>query len=182
MNRPLELLRGGVAQIALVVPDLDEAVARYWEQFGIGPWHIYTYGRPLLKEMSYHGAPANYSMRLALSHVGDLRIELIEVGEGDTVHRDFVEQHGYGVHHLGVLAPDIDVALAEARAAGYEMVQDGQGFGRDGDGRFAYLDTVADLGVMIELIQRPVGRMPPDSIYPPPEAQGPAAQPLPDGA
>ena len=168
MGRPWGLLQGGIAQIALVVPDLDQAVARYWEQFGIGPWHIYTYERPLLKEMTYHGAPADYAMRLALAHVGAMRIELIEVGRGDTVYRDFVQQHGYGVHHLGVLVEDMTAAIAAGQAAGYEMVQDGRGFGRDGDGHFAYLDTVADLGVMIELIQRPAGRMPPESVYPPP--------------
>ena len=168
-------LRQGIAQIALVVPDLDKAVERYWTQFGIGPWHFYTYQRPLLKAMSYHGAPTDYAMRLALSYLGPLRIELIEVGQGDTVYRDFVAEHGYGVHHLGIVVPDMQQAIAEGRRAGYELVQDGQGFGRDGDGHYAYLDTTADLGVMLELIERPAGRVPPEKVYPPPEAPAPDA-------
>jgi hypothetical protein len=57
-------------------------------------------------------------------------------------------------------------ALAQARAAGLEMIQDGSGFGLDGDGHYAYLDTEERLGVTIELIQRPKRRHPPEKVYP----------------
>ena len=50
-----------------------------------------------------HGRPAEYRMRIALANVGPLRIELIEPLEGDTVYAEFVREHGYGVHHLGLL-------------------------------------------------------------------------------
>jgi hypothetical protein len=172
MERTLPFLENGIAQVALIVEDLDRAVEEYYRLFGIGPWHFYTYGKPLVKEMSYHGEPAEYQMRLALSYLGPLRIELIELGEGDTVYADFVREHGYGVHHFGILVEDMQAALAEAEAAGLEMVQDGAGFGRDGDGHYAYLDTEAAIGVALELIERPEGRMPPEKIYPPPDADG----------
>jgi hypothetical protein len=108
-------------------------------------------------------------MRIALSYIGDLRIELIEPGEGGTIYREFVEEHGYGVHHFGVLVDDMDRTLAEAAGAGFTMTQDGSGFGRDGDGHYAYLDTEEDIGVTIELIDRPKGRLAPEKIYPPGE-------------
>jgi methylmalonyl-CoA/ethylmalonyl-CoA epimerase len=92
------------------------------------------------------------------------------LGKGDTVYADFVREHGYGVHHLGILVEDMESALAEAEAAGVAMLQDGAGFGRDGDGHYAYLDTEGEIGVMLELIERPEGRMPPDKIYPPEHA------------
>jgi methylmalonyl-CoA/ethylmalonyl-CoA epimerase len=47
------------------------------------------------------------------------------------------------------------------------MIMDGAGFGLDGDGHYAYLDTEAMLGVTLELIQRPMRRRPPEKIYPP---------------
>ena len=53
---PLPFLKNGIAQVALLVRDLDKAVENYWMQFGIGPWHFYTYGKPLVKQMSYQGA------------------------------------------------------------------------------------------------------------------------------
>ena len=165
-DKPLSFLQNGVAQVALIVEDLDRAVENYYRLFGIGPWHFYTYGKPLVKQMSYRGAPAEYSMRLALSYLGPLRIELIELGEGETVYADHVREHGYGVHHLGILVEDMQAALAEAQAAGLTMTQDGAGFGLDGDGRYAYLDTEEAIGVALELIERPKGRMPPEKIYP----------------
>jgi methylmalonyl-CoA/ethylmalonyl-CoA epimerase len=167
----LPFLRNGIAQVGLVVRDLDHTVECYWKQLGIGPWHFYTYGRPLVKQMTYHGQPADYAMRIALAWIGPLRIELIEMAGGDSVYVDFVREHGFGVHHFGVLVDDMDAALAQAGAAGLNMTMDGAGFGRDGDGHYAYLDTEKDLGTTLELIARPKGRVPPERVYPPEEGQ-----------
>jgi catechol 2,3-dioxygenase-like lactoylglutathione lyase family enzyme len=164
---PLPNLRNGIAQVAILVRDLDSTVENYWKMFGIGPWHFYTYAKPLVKEMSYHGRPAEHSIRIALSYIGPLRIELIEVLEGDSIHADFIREHGYGVHHFGILVDDMSSALTEAAAAGVAMIQDGSGFGLDGDGHYAYLDTEAALGVTLEFIQRPKARVKPEKIFPP---------------
>jgi methylmalonyl-CoA/ethylmalonyl-CoA epimerase len=162
----LPFLEKGVAQVGFVVKDLEAAVENWTRLFGVGPWQFYTYEKPLLKRMSYHGTPVEYRMRLALANVGSLRIELIQPLEGDTVYADFVREHGYGMHHFGLLTDDMETSLAEARAAGLAMTMDGSGFGRDGDGHYAYLDTEAALGTTLELIQRPKGRVPPEKTWP----------------
>jgi len=169
MVSSLPFLKNGVAQVALIVPNLEDAVEQYWKLFGIGPWHFYTYGRPLVKHMTRRGQPTDYKMRVALSQLGPTRIELIEILEGDTVYAEFVREHGYGVHHFGVLVDDMAQALAQAEEAGLTMTMDGAGFGRDGDGHYAYLDTEDKIGVTIELIARPKGRATPEKVYPPPE-------------
>jgi methylmalonyl-CoA/ethylmalonyl-CoA epimerase len=156
-----------VAQICIIVPDLEEAVESYWRVFGVGPWHIYTYAKPLVRRMTRHGEPAEYRMRVALSHIGSMRIELIEPLEGDTVYAEFVARHGYGVHHLGVLTQDMAASIERAEQAGLNMTQDGAGFGPDGDGHYAYLDTEDLIGTTIELIERPKRRRPPEAVYPP---------------
>jgi len=166
-QKKINLLDNGVAQIGILVENLDATVKRYYETFGIGPWHFYTYKKPLVKEMSYYGKPVDYSMRLALSYFGPMRIELIEPGEGKSVYRDFVNQHGYGIHHLGLLTDNMDASLNEAKSAGIEMIMDGRGFGLDGDGQYAYLDTENEFGVTLELIERPKGRLKPEKIFPP---------------
>ena len=162
----LPFLEKGVAQVGFVVQDLDATVEHWVKMFGIGPWHFYTYGAPLVKRMSYHGRPVEYRMRLALANIGPLRIELIQPLEGDTVYADFVREHGYGVHHFGLLTDDMDASLAQAAEAGLAMTMDGSGFGKDGDGHYAYLDTEAALGTTLELICRPKGRVTPEKIYP----------------
>lgn len=174
-THPLPFLQNGVAQVAMIVKDLDKTVETYWKAFGIGPWHFYTYGKPLVKQMSYYGEPAEYRMRVALAYFGSMRVELIEIieGAGPNIYEDFVKAHGFGLHHFGVLVDDMQTAIDAAEAAGYRMIQDGSGFGPDGDGHYAYIDTQEDLGAIIELIQRPKRRHPPEKIYPPPEDQAP---------
>ncbi|TVR58666.1 MAG: hypothetical protein EA426_09295 [Spirochaetaceae bacterium] len=166
-STPLDFFRDGIAQIALVVKDLDATVKQYHEKFGIGPWHFYTYGKPLVKKMTRNGEPAEYRMRVALSYLGPLRIELIEPLEGDTVYSEFVREHGYGVHHVGVLTDDMERDLERAAEMGFRMTQDGSGFGPDGDGWYAYLDTEDSIGTTVELISRPKRRKPPEKVYPP---------------
>jgi methylmalonyl-CoA/ethylmalonyl-CoA epimerase len=167
-KQALPFLNNGVAQVAVLVPDLDAAVENYVQLFGIGPWHFYTYEKPLVRQMSYHGQPADYRMRIALSYFGPMRVELIEVLEGgDSIYADFIREHGYGLHHLGLLVDDMPGALAQASAAGVNMIMDGSGFGKDGDGHYAYLDTESSLGITLELIQRPKTRLTPEKIYPP---------------
>ena len=165
----LSFLRNGISQVSVVVPDLDAAMEHYWTWLGIGPWNVYNYGRPLVKEMAYHGEPAEFAMRIALSSLGALNIELIESLSGDTIYADFVAEHGYGLHHWGVFLDDIGPALEEARAAGLEVIQEGSGFGLDGSGRYAYLNTEDVVGVTIELVELPVHRAPPERVYPPQE-------------
>jgi catechol 2,3-dioxygenase-like lactoylglutathione lyase family enzyme len=155
-----------VAQIAIIVPDIDKAVENYWKRFGIGPWHIYTYGKPLVKRMTRNGKPYDYKMKVALSYIGNMRIELIQPLEGDTVYTEFIEKHGYGMHHIGVLTDDMQESLKKAEDSGLKMTQDGAGFGPDDDGHYAYLDTEDLLGTTIELIERPKRRNPPERIYP----------------
>ena len=98
----LPFLNNGVAQICIVVKDIEKTVQNYWDVFGVGPWHFYTYKKPMVKEMSYHGEPADYEMRIALSYFGDSRIELIQPISGDSIYSDFIEEHGLGVPLSGV--------------------------------------------------------------------------------
>jgi len=162
----LSFLDRKVDQVGYVVESVDDTVRRYHESFGIGDWKIYTYGPAILSYMTRHGRPTSYSARIGLGYFGESRIELIQNLEGDTVYSEFIERHGYGVHHLGIYVPDIAAALEEARQAGIEVTMEGAGFGLDGDGHFAYLDTDELFGTTYELIQRPRRRREPESQYP----------------
>ena len=165
-NGRLPFLDRGIAQIAFVVEDLDSSVERYHRVFGVGPWDFYTYERPFVPHMTYRGEQADYSIRIALSYFGDMRVEFIEPVRGPTIYHEFIEKHGYGVQHFGLLVDDMSSALAQAETAGYPMIMDGAGFGADGDGHYAYIDTERDFGVVYELIERPKKRKTPDRVYP----------------
>lgn len=44
-----------IDQVAVVVRDLDAAMARYWAELGIGPWDVYTYGPRRCSTMTFRG-------------------------------------------------------------------------------------------------------------------------------
>lgn len=166
-NSPSNLLDNGIAQIALVLQDLDQIVEHYWQSFGIGPWHFYTYKRPLLSMSRYHGKDVDNTLRIALSYFGPTRIELIELKEGDSIQSDFITKHGYSVQHLGILVDDMGKAITEARNKGFEVIQEGSGFCPDVDGYYAYLNTDELFGITYEMIERPKRRHKPEKVFPP---------------
>jgi hypothetical protein len=158
--------QNGIWQIGIIVENLEEAAERYYRLAGVGPWHFYTYQKPFARWMTYRGAPVDHRFRVALARIGPQQIELIQPLTGPSLYHEFIEQHGYGFHHIGLLVDDLDVALAQAQAAGFPVIQAGGGHGVDGDGGFAYLDTVAHFHCLIELMTPPKQRQPAEKIYP----------------
>jgi glyoxalase/bleomycin resistance protein/dioxygenase superfamily protein len=156
-----------IDQVALVVEDLDEAVRRYWERFGIGPWRIYTYQPPLVKDMTYRGRRFDYRMRLALAQMGDVMIELIEPLSDENVYTEHLKQKGPGLHHIGIVVPSVPDAVADAAKSGLEVLQSGRGYGLKGDGAYAYMDTQNQLGMIVEFIEFPKERIAPEAVFPP---------------
>jgi hypothetical protein len=150
------------------VENLDRAVESFWKLLGVGPWHIYTYGKPFVRRMTYRGGRGDYRMRLALGRIGSVLIELVQPLEGDSIYAEFVSRRGYGLHHIGLVVDDMTEAMARARDAGIEIAMDGYGYGLDGDGGYAYLDTEDTLGITLELIELPKRRAPPERVYPGP--------------
>ncbi|MFA6844941.1 MAG: VOC family protein [Sphaerochaetaceae bacterium] len=162
----LSFLNYSIGQLGFVVKSVDETIENYYKKFGIQNWKIYTYGAPLLKFMHYQGETTNYKMRIALSYFGDTRIEIIQPLEGPTIYEDFIQKHNYGLQHLGIYVKDIETELTLVKQQGFKVVMDGGGFGLDGDGSFAYLNTEEIYGICYELIQRPLHRTEPEKFYP----------------
>lgn len=154
-----------IDQVAVVVRDLDAAINRYWKIMGIAPWRIYTYEPPGV-QMTFRGGPGEYRMRLALAQVGDLTLELIQPLSEKNIYAEHLERKGEGLHHVGVNVTSLDKAVAEAASRGFSVIQSGHGFGQRGDGGYAYLDTDGQLGMIIELIERPLERRVPDAEVP----------------
>jgi methylmalonyl-CoA/ethylmalonyl-CoA epimerase len=157
-----------IDQVAVVVRDLDAAMERYAAQLGIGPWDIYTYGPHRMHTMTFRGRDQPYVMKLALAQVGTTQYELIEPVEGPTTYHEYLEQRGEGLHHVGYYVDDIDTEIARMAALGYPLLQSGRGFGVDGDGAYAYFDSEAGLGCIVEAILLP--RQMPEPEYRVPSA------------
>lgn len=85
--------------------------------------------------------------------VGDGFVQTLEAtGEG-MIQRS-LEARGPGVHHIAFEVDDIDVALAELRAAGTRLIDEVARPGGSGT-RIAFLHPSAFGGVLVELVEDP---------------------------
>ena len=134
-----------VSQIGVVVEDLDRAVAFFQSTFGLGPFRVQEMEAPNIWD---RGEEKRIKAHLAFAAMGQVEIELIHIVEGDSVHLEFLRQHGEGLHHLGFRVKDFQAKLEQAKAIGFEVLQTGP-FGRF----YAYLDTRRHGGIIFELIE-----------------------------
>lgn len=153
-------------QIAFVVEDLDAAVRSFHGNFGFGPWRAWTLGPDQLRDMTYQGAPAEFSFRHALAWQNEqVQFELVQPLSGPSIFADHLERHGPGLHHIGTYVADHPAAVRAAVDQGYQPLQSARGFGAEGDGAFAYF-TAPGVPTVVELIEAPRVRIPPEFVYP----------------
>ena len=134
-----------VSQIGVVVKDLDPVASFLESHFGLGPFRVQELEAPNVWD---RGQEKHIKARLGFAMMGQVELELIHIVEGDSVHLEFLREHGEGIHHLGFRVDDFEAKLAQARAMGLEVLQTGP-FGRF----YAYLDTRRHGGIIFELIE-----------------------------
>src|SRR3712207_9273762 len=77
---------GDVIQVAYVVRDLDAAMKRHWEVCGIGPWHIYTFEAPKVRNYTYRGRPATHTCLIAVTFGEGTQVELMQPVRGWSIY------------------------------------------------------------------------------------------------
>jgi catechol 2,3-dioxygenase-like lactoylglutathione lyase family enzyme len=143
-------------QIGILVRDIEAAVARHEALLGPQEWIRVENGPHNLHGLHYRGSPADYSMLLALSG-SDPQLELLQPLAGPSILQEWLDRRGEGLHHLGIEVASVDATIAEMEEEGYPCLQHGYGFGADGSGAFAYFDTEAELGYLLEAIEPATG-------------------------
>src|SRR6266851_5540296 len=92
-------------QIGIVVRDLDAAIRRYVNDYGIGPWEVAEFNPENAKDLREYGKPVQRSWRLATAMIGHVQWELIEPLDDESIYAHFLAEKGGGVHHIAVVAP-----------------------------------------------------------------------------
>jgi methylmalonyl-CoA/ethylmalonyl-CoA epimerase len=82
--------------------------------------------------------------------LGDVRIELLEPIQSDSPIAKFLARRGPGIHHICYRVPDLDRALEQCRAAGYQLVDATPRLGAGGR-RIAFLHPKTTAGILLEL-------------------------------
>ncbi len=143
-----------LGQMGYVVPDINKAIAYYKDTLGVSPW-ILLDERP--EPCIEKGKEIHPLLRIALSYLGSVQVELIEVVEGESLHLNHIREAREGIHHVGFMVQDINKRLDACRKMGIDILQRGtiKDTGLTVD--YAYLDTVDQIGIIIEFIQWRLG-------------------------
>ena len=157
-----------VDQVAVVVRDLDAAVAEYTRCLGVGPWWVGTYAPPKLTDMWIRGEAVAYSMRIALAWTGETLWELIQPLDGPSIYKEFLEAHGEGLHHVQLAYGEMayEALLQTLAERGCPSLMEGTFCGL----HFAYFDTEGPLKTIVEVRHAPETWVRPEPDYWYPEA------------
>lgn len=139
---------GAVRQNGYVVRDIHSAMKHWIEVMGVGPW--YYMDRVKTDWFCHRGENSAVEMSIALANSGDLQIELIQQrNDAPSVYREFLESGHEGLQHMSYWSHDYQALYDRALGLGYRIGHEGQ-IGGD-RGRFAYFDTQAHPGTVIEI-------------------------------
>ena len=140
---------GPLTQVAWVTNDLEATERLLAGQFGTGAWTRIpdvVFGADVT---TLRGEPVEFVAHISLAYAGDLQLELIQPVRGRTIHAEFLEARGPGLHHVCFEVEDLDTSCAAAEAAGVPVLM--RGSMMDGEIEFAYVDGSAGGAPYVEL-------------------------------
>lgn len=139
-----------VAQIAIVVRNIEAAMERYAAILGVPVPEIIVTAPGLEVHQSYNGEPSNAQAKLAFFQLGQVQLELIEPMGGASTWQAVLDEKGEGVHHIAFWVEGMQRSVDFLKNHDIPMIQRGD----MGEGQYAYFDAVAPLGVTLELLER----------------------------
>jgi methylmalonyl-CoA/ethylmalonyl-CoA epimerase len=139
-----------LAQVAIVVRDIEAASKRWAEVLGVPVPNIITVQPGSEVNMTYRGEPADAQAKLAFFSLGQVQLELIEPMGGNSTWQDAIDKNGESVHHLAFWVEGMQRSVDFLAGHGIPMVQRGD----MGPGQYAYFDAEVPLGVTLELLEK----------------------------
>jgi methylmalonyl-CoA/ethylmalonyl-CoA epimerase len=127
-----------ISHIAIVVPDIDDALEFWVERLGLPLQHVEHV--------------RDQDVDVAFMPSGESEIELLEpIGTESGVAR-FLEKRGPGLHHICFEVDDIEAMLGRLRSAGVELIDERPTIGTGGK-KIAFIHPRAAGGVLVELYE-----------------------------
>jgi methylmalonyl-CoA/ethylmalonyl-CoA epimerase len=127
-----------IHHVGVAVADLDESIQIYQSALGA--------------ELVHRATNEKEGLEAAFLRVGDGEVELMSPLRDDSPVGKFMAKRGPGLHHVAYGVTNIDIALADARAAGLELIDSEPRIGMHG-ARIAFLHPKTLGGVLTELVE-----------------------------
>jgi methylmalonyl-CoA epimerase len=124
--------------VAIVVEDLDKALAVYRDALALTVSHVET-------------LPAQ-DVKIGFLPSGDSEIELLEPINPDSGIARYLAKRGEGLHHICLEVDDIGATLAELKAREIQLIDEVPAQGAHG--KVAFIHPKGANGVLIELLEK----------------------------
>ena len=87
-------------QIAWLTRDLEKSMQAWIDTLRIGPWRVFRFTEKTVKNLKVEGklVEGPFEFRIAITHVGDMEIELIQPVSGPMIYEDYIRRRGEGLH------------------------------------------------------------------------------------
>jgi len=140
-----------VRQLAYKVNDLEAAAAAHHRAFGSGPFFVLRH--VALASSQHRGIEQPFDHSCAYGQWGSLMVELVvqHNAEPSALHEMFPHGSGTeGLHHAALFVDDLEAAIARFEHEGAPLAQLSV---TAGGTAFAFIDSRASLGHMLELYE-----------------------------
>ena len=118
--------------------DLDDSIRLYRDAFGA--------------ELVHRATNEKDGLTAAFLNVGDGELELMASTRDDSPVGKFLAKRGPGIHHVAFAVPDVATALAEAKAAGLELIDTEPRMGMHGS-LIGFVHPKSVGGVLTEFVE-----------------------------
>ncbi len=124
--------------VGVAVVELDPAIRLYTDVFGA--------------RLTHRATSESEGLDAAFLKMGEAEIELLAPLREDSTVGKFLAKRGPGMHHVAYAVDDIEKALADARAAGLELIDAAPRIGMHGV-PIAFIHPKSVGGVLTELVE-----------------------------
>lgn len=154
MTHPASFIGRSFDQICFVVEDLDRAID-YWRRVnGVEHWSKAYHLAHGQVDKKYWGEPEDFQFSCAYGFAGTTLIELAEHDGGRSVYKDWLDEHGESMHHVGFRLEGSDeyqTALTHYASQGLIEAMSGWFRAPNGNCKWTYIDTRRHIGCYTEL-------------------------------
>ena len=140
-----------LAQVAIVVRDIEVSSRRWADVLGVPTPNIITVQPGSQTQMTFRGHPSDAQAKLAFFNLGQVQLELIEPMGGQSTWQEALDKNGESVHHLAFWVEGMQRSVDFLAGQGIPMIQRGD-MGQNG--QYAYFDAEKPLGVVLELLEK----------------------------
>ncbi len=143
------MLTTSIVQVAYFVSDIRVAAEKMVRTLGAGPFFLAE--NIELSWGEHRGQPCDFLHSSAFGQSGDIMLELVQQDrEGPSPFRDMYAAGEEGIHHVATIVDSLPAAYQHYQSLGYDIAARAETITGV---EFAYIDTVEDLGHMIELYE-----------------------------